>query len=46
MKTKLWSCSAAFLFKYKIKTLPKTQKKLYLSVLTKINNKKWIILKH
>ncbi len=36
---KLRTQSAAFLFKNKIKTLPKTQNKLYLSVLTKINNR-------
>ena len=37
--TKLRTSPAAFLFKNKIKTLPKTQNKLYLSVLTKINNR-------
>ncbi len=36
---KLRTQSSFFLFKNKIKTLPKTQNKLYLSVLTKINNR-------
>jgi hypothetical protein len=39
IKNQAAEVSAAFLFKNKIKTLPKTQNKLYLSVLTKINNK-------